>query len=87
MTQDDIEFWEKAATAREELLDQYGEDPDVKLIDIGYAPEEAQAEDEVVLRIHMSDEWCAEHSADQATFTEEVDGIPVHVICDGEEPD
>ena len=74
------EFWEKAVDARQELVEQYATDPNVTLIDIGYPPADCKAADQVVLRIHVTEDWCAASSVNNAAVQTEVAGIPVCVI-------
>jgi hypothetical protein len=81
MARQSSEFWEKAVDARQELLEQYAADPNVTLIDIGYPPEAYEDADQVVLRIHVTEDWCEMSPDDRADFQTEVDGIPVCVIC------
>jgi len=79
-----VEFWEKAVDARQELVAQYAADPNVALIDIGYAPETCKMADQVVLRVHVTEAWCAAPPNERTTFQPEVAGIPVCVICEDE---
>ncbi len=82
MTQQNSDFWEKAVDARKELLEQYAEDPNVALIDIGYLPEDAENADEIGLRIHVTEEWCETPPEGRTDFETEVHGIPVYIVCD-----
>ncbi|MFN8490978.1 MAG: hypothetical protein U0350_25515 [Caldilineaceae bacterium] len=82
MQEQNPEFWTKAVEARQALIEQYADNPDVTLIDIGYPPETCMDEDQVVLRIHVTEQWFAaeeSHSVQPA-----VDGIPVCVIGEDE---
>ena len=80
MAQQNSEFWEKAVDARQELVAQYAADPNVTLIDIGYPPADCQAAEEIVLRVHVTEDWCATSSDNSAAVQTEVAGIPVCVI-------
>lgn len=64
--------------ARDKLIDQYLDHPDVSLIDIGYAP--ARQGKEVVLRVHVSEQWFNLPTEERLSFPDLVEGIPVTVI-------
>ena len=75
------EFWNRVYHARDKLADQYLDDPDVSLIDIGYAPaEEDESSEEIVLRIHVRQNWLKAKPGERAAFPEEIDGIPIIVM-------
>lgn len=74
MAKQNSDFWEKAVDARQALIELYGQDPSVTLIDIGYPPAACKDADQVVLRVHVT--------AELTDFQAEVDGIPVCVICE-----
>jgi hypothetical protein len=78
MSQDDSEFWTRARRARDKLVDQFINHPDVSLIDIGYDldPESGAATDRIVLRVHMRRSLAREALGLPA----EIDGIPVRVV-------
>ncbi len=80
MKEQDPEFWTKAVEARQELIEQYADNPDVTLIDIGYPPETCMDEDGIVLRIHVTEEWFETEASN--CMQPEVDGIPVCVLCE-----
>jgi hypothetical protein len=82
MAEHDTEFWLKAADARQELVEQYSEEPGVTLIDIGYPPATCGDADEVVLRVHVTEEWFDQNPNGGTALQQEVDGIPVCVIRD-----
>jgi hypothetical protein len=77
MTPIDAKFWAKAASARQTLIKQYANDPDVKLIDIGLAPEQCEHADQIVLRAHMTERWFAAKSEERTVLQREIEGIPV----------
>ena len=75
------EFWNRARRARDKLVDQFLNHPDVSLIDIGYAPaEQAEGTEEVVLRIHVRENWLKAKPGERVAFPEEIDGIPIIVM-------
>jgi hypothetical protein len=86
MTEHDLEFWNKAVDAREELVEQWADDPNVVLIDLGYPPAECHdaAADEVVVRVHVSEEWLVNNPDGWAALQEAAGNIPVCVVCDSQ---
>ncbi|MFQ5473951.1 MAG: hypothetical protein ACE5FA_13865, partial [Dehalococcoidia bacterium] len=80
MSQEDSEFWARARLARDKLVDQVLDHPDVSLIDIGYAPERDEETEEIVLRIHVRERWMKAEPEERVAFPEDVDGIPVIVM-------
>ncbi len=80
MTKQNAEFWKKAAGARKDLADQYAGDPAVRLIDIGYPPQDCAHGDRAVIRIHVTEQWSATHADGCTTFQREADDIPVCVV-------
>ncbi|MBE9508355.1 MAG: hypothetical protein IMY86_09935 [Chloroflexi bacterium] len=80
MSQEDSEFWTRARRARDELVDQFINHPDVSLIDAGYPPEQGEGTEEVVLRIHVRERWMRAKPDERVAFPDQVDGIPVVVM-------
>lgn len=81
MVQRNSEFWNRARRARDKLVDQYLEHPQVSLIDIGNVPaEQRETSGEVALRIHVREAWAEAKPEERATFPEQIDGIPIIVI-------
>ena len=80
MPQDNAEFWDRARRARDKLVDQFIDHPDVSLIDIGYAAERIEGTEQVVLRIHVRERWMKAKPEERVAFPEQVDGIPVAVM-------
>lgn len=80
MSEQDTAFWSRAQRARDRLERQYIDNPDVSLIDIGYAPEPAVGAREIAIRIHVRARWLQASPQDRVKFPEIVDGIPVVVI-------
>ena len=76
MSQTDAEFMKRARRARDQLSDQFLHHPGVSLIDIGQDPEHGQADDRLVLRIHLRQALTRE----MIDLPTEIDGIPVRVI-------
>jgi hypothetical protein len=76
------EFWDRARRARDKLVDRFLNQPDVSLIDIGYAPTEQgeSSEETVLLRIHVRQNWLKAKPEERIGFPEEIDGIPIIVI-------
>jgi hypothetical protein len=81
MSEEDSEFWIRARRARDKLVDQFLEHPDVSLIDIGYTMEgDETSEKEVVLRIHVQERWMKAKPDERVDFPDQLDGIPVVVM-------
>jgi hypothetical protein len=81
MSQRDNEFWNKAHRVLDKLVKQYIDHPDVSLIDIGYAQaEQGESKEEVVLRIHVREQWMKARPEERVAFPDQVEGIPVIVI-------
>ncbi len=81
MSQTNPEFWNRARRARDKLLGQFLDHPDVSLIDIGYAPaDQGEGTEEVVLRIRVRERWIEAKPEERIAFPEQVDGIPVVVM-------
>ena len=81
MSPRNAEFWNRARRVRDKLVDRYLNQPDVCLIDIGYAPaEQAENSEEIVLRIHVRKKWFKAKPEERIAFPEQVDGIPVVVM-------
>ena len=81
MSQRNSEFWNRARRARDKLADQFLGHPDVSLIDIGYAPsEQGKSAKEVVLRIHVRENWLQAKPEERIHFPKQVDGIRAIVI-------
>jgi hypothetical protein len=75
------EFWTRARRARDKLVDQFLNHPDVNLIDIGFAPaKQGEPTEEIVLRIHVGENWLKAKPAERAAFPEQMDDIPIIVI-------
>ncbi|MGD8473948.1 MAG: hypothetical protein PVH95_06695 [Anaerolineae bacterium] len=80
MSPRDSEFWARARRARDQLEEQYMQHPDVTLIDIGYAPDRAEGNEQIVLRVHVRQRWTETDPAERVAFPGEVAGIPVVVV-------
>lgn len=81
MPEEDPQFWARAHQAQQKLVDQYLDQEDVVLIDIGYESETEDLEETpVVLRIHVRKHWFEVQPDERPTFPDSVDGIPVVVI-------
>jgi hypothetical protein len=81
MSHRNSEFWNKARRARDKLADQFLDQPDVSLIDIGYAPAaQAESSEEIVLRIHVRQSWLKAKPEERIAFPEELDGIRIFVM-------
>jgi len=77
MSQEDSEFWTKARGARDKLVDQFLDHPDVSLIDIGYPMEGGKiTKKELVLRVHVR----RSSAKVELGLPREIDDIPVHVV-------
>jgi hypothetical protein len=81
MSERNSEFWTRARSARDKLVNQYLDHPDVSLIDIGYAPaRKGKSTKDIVLRIHVRESWLEAKPEERIRFPEQMDGIPVIVI-------
>ena len=80
MPQDNSEFGDRARGARDKLVDQFINHPDVSVIDISHAPERGEETEEVVLRIHVRERWVKAKPEERVAFPKQVDGIPVVVM-------
>lgn len=80
MSPRDSEFWRKARRARDKLVDQFLNHPDVSLIDIGYAPKSGEETREIALRIHVRERWIKARPEERIAFPKQVDSIPVIVM-------
>jgi hypothetical protein len=77
MSQEDSELWTRARRARDKLVDQFLDHPDVSLVDIGYPMERGQiTKKELVLRVHVRRSLAREALG----LPTEIDDIPVHVV-------
>jgi len=78
MSSENPEFWKKAHLARNKLVDQFLNHPEVSLIDIGYDPNVKAQEkpDQIVLRVHVR----STSTIEGLYIPSEIDGIPVRVV-------
>jgi hypothetical protein len=83
MKQHDAESWKKAVGARQDLAEKYAGDPTVTLIDIGYPPQDCERGNQVVIRVHVTEEGSTTRGERSAAFEREVDGVPVCVVRKG----
>lgn len=72
------EFWLKARRARDNLIEQFLLDPVVSMIDLGIRPDSKHQE--IVLRIHVREQWFDMSLDQRPKFPDQVEGIPVVVI-------
>jgi hypothetical protein len=80
MSQNSREFRSRVRRARDRLEDQFLDHPDVKLIDIGYPPEQDEGTEEIALRIHVREHWMKAKPGQRLAFPKDMDGIPVIVM-------
>ena len=81
MSRYDAEFWNKARRARDKLEKRYIYHPDVSLIDIGYAPDQSDEDEETIaLRIHVKERWLQADPEERIDFPAVYDGIPIVVM-------
>lgn len=78
MAPHDAESWLQARRARELLIRDFFDHPDVSLIELGFDEDPGLGEpaDQIVLRVHLH----PRASARTIDLPSEVDGIPVRVI-------
>ena len=75
MPAEDADFLTRAYQARDKLIKQFFDRPEVSLIDIGDDPENPGQPQRLVLRVHVR------QAAQQGLgLPKEVDGIPVRVV-------
>ena len=76
MSQPGFDLWTKARRARDQLIEQFLNRPEVTLIDIGYDLRQHQPTDQLILRVHVR------QPVDQQALglPQEVDGLPVQVV-------
>lgn len=80
MSQTDPKQWSRARRAREKLVAQFIDHPDVSLINIGSTAQGGHETEQLVLRIHVRERWFQADEKDRVSFPEEVDGIPVSIV-------
>lgn len=82
MSHRNSEFWTIARRARDKLVDQFLDHPDVSLIDIGYDPdaEGGGHAEHIVLRVHVRRPLTRE----EVGLPAQIDGIPVRVMVVGD---
>jgi hypothetical protein len=80
--QESSEKMHRARRARDELVAQFIYNPDVVLIDIGFPPGTMNGYqgEEIVVRIHVRENWIKLKPEERVEFPEEIDGIHVIVI-------
>jgi len=78
MSEKNSELWDRARRARDKLVDQFLDHPDVSLIDIGYDPDREGGgnAERIVLRVHVRRPLTRE----EVGLPAEIDGIPVRVL-------
>ncbi|HIK57040.1 MAG TPA: hypothetical protein IGS37_17985 [Synechococcales cyanobacterium M55_K2018_004] len=77
----------RARRARDQLVAQFLDHPDVSFIDIGYVPGETPNDQNRVLRIHVRDRWMQSNPEDRISFPAAVEGIRVVVISGDYQPE
>lgn len=80
MTQDTSGSSGALLAAQRKLIAQFGNHPDVSMIDIGLDTSSEQLPQRVVLRIHVRRRWMNAPTDRRVAFPTEIDGIPVIVI-------
>ena len=82
MSQENSEIMQKARHARDRLVSQFMNNPDVVLIDIGFPPktDTGNQNDEIIIRIHVRENWFTSRLEERSDIPEEIDGIRVAVI-------
>ena len=76
MFQPDSEFWAKARRARDQLIEQLFNRPEVTLIDIGFEGEKNKLAEQLVLRVHVR------QAVDKQALglPDEINGLPVRLV-------
>lgn len=82
MPQANSQIMKKARHARDLLVAQFIHNPEVVLIDIGFPPnmDERKKGNEIVVRIHVTEDWFKTSPEERLNFPAEIDGIRVLVI-------
>jgi hypothetical protein len=70
----------RAHQARDVLVEQFLAHPDVSLIDISYLPGGKQTEEDLVLRIHVRDQWMQASPTERVTFPSKIDGFAILIV-------
>jgi hypothetical protein len=79
MVRENSELRARARLAQDKLANQFLDHPGVSLIDIGCAPASGEGCEDVVLRVHVRENW-AYKSATPIPLPSHVDGFPVVVV-------
>ena len=74
------ELWARARRARDKMVDQFIDHPDVSLIGIGYAERSSAEPREIVVKIHVRDRWMKAKPEERVAFPEYVEGIRIVVV-------
>jgi hypothetical protein len=82
MSLENPEIMTKARRARDLLMSQFINSPDVVLIDIGLPPDTnvENSKDEIVIRIHVHEHWFNSGQEERTNFPKEIEGIRIVVI-------
>jgi hypothetical protein len=89
MSLENPDIMTKARRARDLLVSQFINSPDVVLIDIGI-PTNTDVEnkkDEIVIRIHVREHWFNSRPEERLNFPKEIEGIRVVVVLGDYYPD
>jgi hypothetical protein len=86
MSEKNSEFWNRARRARDKLVDQFLDHPDVSLIDIGYDPDREGGgnAERIVLRVHVRWPLTMEEAAG---LPAQIDGISVRLLVGNYRPE
>lgn len=79
MPANDNELRTKARLARDKLVNQFFDHPDVSLIDISY-PNASKKHKKTTLRIHVKERWFTTKQNNKVIFPKEIDGFSVEII-------
>ena len=82
MPLENSEIMNKARVARDKLVSEFINHPDVALIGIGIPPDTGAVGkvDEIVIKIHVREHWMKSRPDERLVFPTEVDGFRVVVI-------
>ena len=82
MSLENPEIMMKARRARDRLVSQFINSPDVVLIDIGIPPNSDvdNKKDEIVIRIHVHEHWFNSRPEERLDFPKEIEGIRIVVV-------
>jgi len=77
---DNRSYLSKVYRAQDILVNNFLDLEEVNLIDIGHPIKSNKMEKQIVLRIHVSENWINAKPEERIAFPEQVEGIPVIIM-------